>query len=153
METSSTLIGLAVLLIFMGPIIFVIIKSSTTEKRLKKNLQSMSSQNGISINTSEVIGNTLIGLDEDVHKLVFSYKNKLKDTFRMVDLNNTKECNITTFKESKHHLKRIALQLKGAETDEIIFYEEDDESSPATDAEVCLSRATYWEKMIRKQLQ
>ncbi|HBY69044.1 MAG TPA: hypothetical protein DEG69_15635, partial [Flavobacteriaceae bacterium] len=68
METSSTLIGLAILLLFMVPIVFVIIKSSSTEKKLKKSLQNLASQNGVTINASEVIGNTLIGLDENVHK-------------------------------------------------------------------------------------
>ncbi|PVW15100.1 hypothetical protein [Marixanthomonas spongiae] len=152
METSSTLIGLFILLLFMGPILFVIIKSSTTEKRLKKSLQRLSTQNGVSINTSEVIGNTLIGLDENVHKLVFSYKNKLADTFKTVDLNTVKECRVATFKERKQPLSRVALELKSpSATDEIVFYQEQDDSI-VTDAEVCLNRANYWEKIIKQQL-
>ncbi len=153
METSSTLIGLFILVLFMGPIIYVIIKSSSTEKKLKKGLQSLSSQNGVSINTSEVIGNTLIGLDENVHKLVFSYKNKLTDAFKTVDLNTLQECRVSTYKERKQPVSRVALELKGsATTDEIIFYEENDDSSPVTDVEVCLNRANYWEKMIKQQM-
>ncbi|RFN59129.1 hypothetical protein [Marixanthomonas ophiurae] len=153
METSSTLIGLFILLLFMVPIVFVIIKSSSTEKKLKKSLQNLSSQNGVTINTSEVIGNTLIGLDENVHKLVFSYKNKLAEAFKTVDLSTINECRVATFKERKQPLSRVALELRSpSATDEIIFYEENDDSSPSTDAQICLNRASHWEKIIKQQM-
>ncbi|UAB81887.1 hypothetical protein INR76_03775 [Marixanthomonas sp. SCSIO 43207] len=154
METSSTLIGLAIVLIFMGPIILIVIKSSSTEKRLKKNLQTLSSKNDVSIHTSEIIGNTIIGLDESIHKLVFSNTNRLTDAFKTVDLNTVKECKVTTFKESKKPITRVAIELiNSRDSHEIIFYEEDDESNPATDVAVCLNRANYWEKTINRQLR
>ena len=153
METSSTLIGLIIIVLFMGPIVYLILKSSAAEKKLKKSLQNLSSQNGISIDAVEIIGNTLIGIDKSIHKLVFSYKSKLEGTFKAVDLNTVRECTVTTFKERKQHVNRVALQLKSAtSTDEIVFYEENDDSSSATDAEVCLNRANYWKKMIKQQI-
>ncbi|HBY69043.1 MAG TPA: hypothetical protein DEG69_15630 [Flavobacteriaceae bacterium] len=77
----------------------------------------------------------------------------MTDTFKTVDLSTVNECRVATFKERKQPLSRVALELRSpSATDEIIFYEENDDSSPSTDAEVCLNRANYWKKMIKQQI-
>jgi hypothetical protein len=153
METSSIIIGITTALLFLGPIAYVIIQSASKEKRIKKTLEKLCATNEITLSSFEVLGNTVIGIDELHKKLIISNTKDLINKFEIVDLKNLKHCHAKTIVLKNKTIDVVELELIGDNfVKDIVFYKEDEEDNPITDSQICLNHAQKWEKTIQKQL-
>ena len=134
------------------PVLYVIFKSTSTEKRIKKVIIALGRAQNVSLKHLEVIGNTVIGLDENHHNLVLSNIKTPKETFQIVPVQSITSCTLKTIRIKNKSLDTVELELVGPELKkEIVFYEDNDESI-VMDAEVCLNAVQKWEKTINKNL-
>ena len=138
-------------ILFMAPILYVIINSFSTERKMKKQITAMYGGNKTSFTNFEVIGNTILALDGAAKKIIFSNTKNPKETYQLIDLNALQQCEIKTEKQKNKILDCVELELVGEGfSKEIFFYQENEEDSAATDAQICLEQARQWQKMINK---
>jgi hypothetical protein len=153
METISIELGLLFLVLFTMPVLYVIIKSAGGEKRVKKVIIALSKDQNLSLKNIEVIGNTIIGMDESHHNLVLSNRKNPKETFQIVPVRSITSCTLKTVRIKNKSLENVELELIGPKLKkEIVFYEDQDESI-VIDAEACLHEVQKWERAIKKNLQ
>lgn len=154
MEFSATLVGIIITLALLGPVIFLIMKSSGKDSKMKKFVSQLSQTNGINLKNIEVIGNCVIGLDEVSKKLVYtSYRNPSAD-FKIVDLQDVKDCRAKFIKENVTTLEWVGLEIvEKAGKLEIPFYNEHDENELAMNPFACLQDAKRWETTLRPLLK
>ena len=153
MDIISFELGILFLLLFMVPVLYIIYKSTSAQKRVKKEIQSLGKSQNLTLKNIELIGNTIIGIDENNHNLVFSNIKKPKESFQIVPVGAIKTCEVKTHRIKNKSLDMVELELKGPDLNkEILFYEEQDESI-VMDAEVCLHEVRKWEKTINQNLQ
>ncbi len=151
MDTASSLIGLGLLLVFIGPILVLIIQQNKQEKNTLKKLKTISRDNNLSPDITELLDNLLLGLDSKAHKLLIVNPGKNPE-YNILNLSEVKESRLLTqnHKNSEGRLNYISLNLFGAKSgkiDEIVFYDEEDKNS--IDAEASLVLARKWKNLIR----
>jgi len=160
MENASAIIGIALLALFVGPILFMIVNHSAKEKRTKKRLYSLAAENQMKLDQVEITNSLILGLDSKTKKfLVVDSKDQTK--YEVIDLKNVGQSFIAKSghqqkigDKSKLALTRIGLELlknnSKEKMKEIVFYDEDDNDS--MDADTQLFKATKWDNLIRKSL-
>ncbi len=154
MELNSTLIGIIVLLLIFIPVGYLIISSSGKNKKLKKTLADISKAKGINLRDIDVIGNLVIGLDDVSKNLVYASKLNLADDFKIVNLEEVKDCRVKSIKQGETSLDWVGLEVVGkAGKLEIPFYTELDETGLSRDPFVCLQDAKRWENAVRPLLK
>lgn len=152
MEFNSIAIGIVVLVLFTAPILYVIINSSKSDKKIKSQFNKLCTENGVSLTNYEVIGSAIIGLDATLKKVMYSTLKDLENHFQVVDLSLVKNCNVKTVQPKKKHLELVELELSGSKFhNEIIVYQEDDETLIA-DPQMCLHEVQKWEQLIKNNL-
>lgn len=160
MENASAIMGIALLALFVGPILFMIVNHSAKEKRTKKRLYSLAAENQMKLDQVEITNSLILGLDSNTKKfLVVDSKDQTK--YEVIDLKNVGQSFIAKSghqqkigDKSKLALTRIGLELlknnSKEKMKEIVFYDEDDNDS--MDADTQLFKATKWDNLIRKSL-
>ena len=160
MENVSAIIGITLLALFVGPILFMIVNHSAKEKRTKKRLYSLAAENQMKLDQVEITNSLILGLDSNTKKfLVVDSKDQTK--YEVIDLKNVGQSFIAKSghqqkigDKSKLALTRIGLELlknnSKEKMKEIVFYDEDDNDS--MDADTQLFKATKWDNLIRKSL-
>lgn len=153
MELSAALLGLIVVLLILVPIIIFFKNASGGDKKVKKNVLQLSETNGIHPKDVEIIGNCVIGVDEDSKKLVYtSLRNPMAD-FKTKDLTALKDVRAKTIKQSDKTLDWVGLEIvEKASKTEITFYNEHDENELADNGFVCLEIAKRWQNRLRPLL-
>lgn len=151
MDTASSLIGLGLLLVFIGPILILILQQKKQEKNTLKKIKTISKENNLNLETTEFSENLLLGLDSKAHKLLIINPGKNPE-YNILNLKEIKESRLFTknHKTSEGGINYISLNLFGTKNrkiDEIVFY--DDEDKNASDAETSLVLAKKWEKLIK----
>ena len=160
METSSTIIGLSLFVLFMGPIFYALYRQSLKEKRNKKALQNLAKSNNMNLDHIEISNALVLGLDKAQHKLLIlepanANQHQLIDlsevnktsvikrsvTFTENDKKSTKIIQISIELLSKSNHKRIS---------EILFYDED--GADNSDMETQLFTASRWNNLIQASL-
>lgn len=153
MDTSSILLGIALFLVFFGPILYIVVKGGNSEKKIKKIISSLCEEKGISVKNIEIIGNTILAMDATSGHLVFSNIENPKAHLQFILLQSLKDCRLKTIRPNKKRIDMIGLELVGEEfVKEVVLYREEEEST-ITDSQACLQTAMTWEKEIRKQLK
>lgn len=160
MENSSAIMGIALLALFVVPIIYMIVSQSTKEKKVNKRLHSLATEHNMKLDQIEITNSLLLGLDSTTKKfLVIDPTDHLK--YEVIDLKNIGQSVVT---KSGHQQKigdknKLALTHIGLEllknnskekVKEVIFYDEDDNDS--LDADIQLFIANKWDGLIRKNL-
>lgn len=154
MEFNSTLVGVIVLLLILIPVGYLIVISSGKNKKLKKSLMDLSKTKGINLKDIDVIGNLLIGLDDVSKNLVYTSKLNLANDFKVVNLQEVKDCRAKSIKQGDKTLDWVGLEVVGKSGKlEIPFYMEIDETGLSKDPFVCLQDAKRWENTLRPLLR
>jgi hypothetical protein len=160
MENASAIMGIALLALFVGPILLMIVNHSAKEKRTKKRLYSLAAENQMKLDQVEITNSLILGLDSNTKKfLVVDSKDQTK--YEVIDLKNVGQSFVAKSGQqqkigdkSKLALTRIGLELlknnSKEKMKEIVFYDEDDNDS--MDADTQLFQATKWDNLIRKNL-
>lgn len=153
MDTNVTLVGVIILLVIILPVLYMIFVSSGSEKKAKKTIMQLSQAKGANPQKMEVIGNTIIGLDDVSKKLVYSLKENPEKNFHIFDLAELKDCHARTQKLNDTTLSWVGLELVTTSgKHEISFYEDDSEDGHSRDPQVCLLDARRWADTIRPLL-
>jgi len=154
MHLNSAVIGIVIFILFFGPIIYAILQSANKEKKIAKTIKDLSKPQGINITNLEVIGNSVIGIDEVSKKLVLSNTKDLSANFEIIDLKTLKDCRTKSQRLKNKIVEFVELELVGQDfVKDVIFYTEDEEDTPVTDSSICLHQAEIWEKTIKSQLR
>lgn len=160
MENASAIMGIALLALFVVPIIFMIINHSAKEKKVKKRLHSLAAENNMKLDQVEITNTLLLGLDSNTKKfLVIDPKDHSK--YDVIDLKNVGQSVVAKVghqtkigNKNKLALTRIGLELlknnSKEKVKEVIFYDEDDNDS--LDADAQLFKANKWDDLIRKNI-
>ena len=160
MENASAIMGIALLALFVGPIIFMIVNHSAKEKRTKKRLYSLAAENQMKLDHVEITNSLVLGLDSNSKK--FLVVDPIDPSnFEVIDLKKVGQSVVAKTghqqkigNKNKLALTRIGLELlknnSKEKVKEIIFYDEDDNDS--LDADIQLFKATKWDDLIRKNL-
>ena len=153
MKIDSTLIGLIIVLLIFVPVLYMIISAAGKDKKIVNSLTKLSQAKGINLKDIDVIGNLVIGVDEGTKKLVYTSKRNLTDDFKIVDLEEVKDCRAKSVKVTDKTLQWVGLEIMEKQGKrEIQFYSETDESGLTKDPYVCLQDAKRWETALRPLL-
>ena len=154
MEFSATLVGIIVTLLMLVPVVFLIMSTSGKDKKVKKSVSQLSQSKGINLKTIDIIGNCVIGVDEVSKKLVYTSKRNPSADFKIVNMEDVKDCRAKTIKQNDKTLDWVGLELvEKTGRREIAFYNEHDENELSKDGFVCLQDAKRWENLIRPLLK
>ncbi|MEH6764062.1 MAG: hypothetical protein V7655_06150 [Aequorivita antarctica] len=154
MEFSSTLVGIIITVVMLVPVVFLIMNSSGTDSKVKKSVTKLSQSNGINLKTIDVIGNCVIGVDEVSKKLVYTSKTSPSADFKIVNMEDVKDCRAKSIKQTNKTLDWVGLEIvEKAGRLEIPFYNEHDENELSQDPFVCLQDAKRWENTLRPLLK
>lgn len=153
MKFDSTFVGIIIILLIFVPVAYMIINASGKNKKIAKLITELSQAKGINLKNIDVIGNLVIGMDEGTKKLVYSSARNLTGDFKIVNLEEVKDCRAKSVKESEKTLQWVGLELMDKQGKrEIQFYCETDESGLTKDPFVCLQDAKRWENTLRPLL-
>ena len=154
MEFSATLVGIIITLLMLVPVAILIMSASGKDKKVKKSVMQLSQTNGINLKTIDVIGNCVIGVDEVSKKLVYTSKTNPSADFKIINMEDVKDCRVKSIKQTDKTLDWVGLELvEKTGKREISFYNEHDESELSTDAFVCLQDAKRWESTLKPFLK
>jgi len=159
MDTSSIAIGVILMLLFVGPILYLIIKQNSKDKKKLNNLKALSAKNQMELDEVELTNGLMLGLDSKSKKLlVVEPKNNMQ--YDVIDLNKINLSHVSKKGQPKVNggkelsVTHISLELiknKPREiVTEIIFYDEDDNSSYNADTQMSL--ANKWDRLIRANI-
>ncbi|MDR5591433.1 hypothetical protein [Christiangramia sp. SM2212] len=156
MDKSSIMIGTFLLVIFMFPILYVLLKQKSREAKFKKELNKLASENGLVLDRFETFGHLSLGLDSTNKKLVV-IDPKSEIDHEVIDLKKVNKINLAkrtqkgeNRKERIIHLGIEIAEMNSPKLTEIVFYDEDDYES--TDAEIRLHEAKKWDDLLHKNL-
>lgn len=154
MELNATLVGIIITLLMLVPVVYLIMAASGKDNKVKKSVKQLSHTNGISIKNIDVIGNCVIGVDEVSKKLVYTTKKNPTADFKIVNMDQVKECRAKTVKNTEKTLDWVGLEIiEKSGKREIQFYNEHDENELSKDPFVCLQDAKKWENALRPLLR
>ena len=160
MDTASIIIGSVLLLLFVGPVLYVIWLQSLRDKKLLKILTEEGNRHNLKFDQTEVSNSLLLGLDSRQKKLVAiepdnEFKTTLVDLVKISDSRILKRVipNPSNFKD-REKIMQISIELmenSGVEkSSQILFYDEDGKDSE--DVGSRLTTAIKWEKLIKSSL-
>ncbi|WP_372919948.1 hypothetical protein [Salegentibacter sp.] len=156
MDTASTLIGLSLLVIFLGPIFYLILIENRKNIVGRQALLRIADANALQPKEIEVNTSVYLGLDARKKKLIYiNYTNK--NEFKVIDLNIVSNVNLETkdFPEKPGKINFISLKFTGKSksegNSELVFYDEYGENGD--DAEVQYNLARKWQKFIENCLK
>lgn len=155
MDVTSTLIGFGILLLFIGPIIYLIVNQNRKTNLRRKKLKEFAEENDLQLSETEIDPALLIGLDKTKKKLIFS-EPKNNYQYFIINLREISQVKIQTidFPEREGKMNFISLvftgKSKNQNTEKITFYDEHDDAAP--DSEVQYQLAKKWQNIIQNQL-
>ncbi|MFC6861789.1 hypothetical protein [Zunongwangia atlantica] len=149
MDVWNTLIGVALLILFIGPIAFAITTQKRKEKKKKETLINFAKTRGKNVNELEVLPILVLGVDSKRTSLFFT-----NDNIRInyIDLDQIADVRLSVLytEDPKRHIEQISLCFLPKNIEEaehkIIFYLESDEN--CIDPETDLYIAEQWRKRL-----
>ncbi|MDN3595847.1 hypothetical protein [Zunongwangia endophytica] len=160
MDTSSTIIGVGLLVLFIGPILFVLYRQGAKDMRNRKALKALAKEHNLNLDYTEISNSLVLGLDKNKHQLlVLEPINAMQH--QIIDLSQVTKSSIikrsVSFLENdtrKNKVIQISVELK-AKSDlkqitEILFYDEDGVEND--DMETRLFTASRWNDLIQASL-
>lgn len=154
MKFDSIFVGIIIMLVIFIPVAYMIISAGGKDKKVKKSMSKIAQAKGLNLNNIDIIGNLVIGVDENSKTLVYSSKASLDRDYKIVPLSEVKDCRTKTVKESDKNLQWVGLEImENQGKREIQFYCEVDENCTTKDPYVCLQDAKRWENTLRPLLR
>jgi len=154
MELNSALVGVIILLFIFVPIVYLIINAAGKDKKITKTVSQLAQNNGIQLKNVDIIGNCVIGIDDISKKLVHTSKRNPSADFKIINMEDVRECRAKSIKQNEKTLDWVGLELMGKNgSNEIPFYNEYDEFELSKDPFVCLQDAKRWETLLRPMVK
>lgn len=95
MDKSSIAIGIFLLILFIGPILYMILNQSRANRKRLKNLETLSLQNQMKLDQTELTNSLLLGLDSTSRKLIIVEPQNIVQ-YDIIDLSNVNSSSIFT---------------------------------------------------------
>jgi len=160
MENASVAIGIVLLLVFIGPILYLIFRQSAKEKLHVSSLKKISTDHQMQLDDMEINNLFLLGIDNNAKKLIIVEPQKNME-FKVIDLNNINESYISKktipvpgATKNRTAVTHISLELiknnPKQRVSEITFYDEDDNASLSAESQLFL--ANKWNDLIQRNL-
>ena len=160
METSSTIIGLSLFVLFMGPIFYALYRQGLKEKRNKKALQNLAKSNNMNLDHIEISNALVLGLDKAQHKLLI-LEPANANQHQLIDLSEVNKTSVikrsvsfTENEKRKTKIIQVSIELLSKSNHkritEILFYDED--GADNYDMETQLFAASRWNNLIQASL-
>lgn len=153
MSRETTLIGILLLLVFIGPVIFILFQQKLNQNKKRKILKNLSDQHNLFLDFQEITSLYILGLDSKTGKLLY-LQPESNEEYKLIELNDYTTCHLDFKETASSHKERIALKLgnkkKNFSPEEIIFY--DDESNTNMVSDVQFIIAKKWDKIIKDNL-
>lgn len=159
MDTASASIGIILMILFVGPVAYIIWQQSAKDRKRLQQLKMMEIQYNLNFDQVELSPSLLLGLDSAAKKLVvITTSGDLEQ--QVIDLNSIHRSCVkkvaaacSTGKE-KAAVKYVLLELLNGQAGngkQIVFYDEDRETG--YDVETQLSLANKWNILIKSHLK
>ena len=153
MSRETTLIGIILLLVFIGPVIFILFQQKLKQNKKRKILKNLSDEHNLFFDYKEITGLYILGLDSKAGKLVY-LQPEASDNYKLIELNENTTCHLDYKETANSHKELIALKIgnknKQLPQEQIIFY--DDASDTNMVSEVQFIIAKKWDKIIKDNL-
>lgn len=151
---NSVLVGIAILLIFMVPIVWVLFNSNKKLKSRKNLVKKLCEAQGIIVNDSTQVGNALIGVDFKNKKMFHTSLQNLESEFIVVPLDNL--TNLSLVEESypsKSSILHVNIVVDTKEAKHLLnVYDDRDQHLTVTDSKACSHDAKQWIAQVKPQL-
>lgn len=161
MDTSSTLLGVSLLLVFIAPVAIFLIREASFKKKNKMQFTLLAKQHNLHFNEIEFLPNLALGLDEMSKKLlVYSSGRTGRSIF--VDLTGITSTGISTtfdseetatgsFDEVSQIIMNLTQKTGEVAKEKIIFF--DREKDSLLQKEEFLKTAEKWHFLIEKAIK
>lgn len=159
MDNISLMLGIFLLVLFIFPIVYVLVKQHSKDSKNKNLLNKVAESNNLKLDHIENIGHTSLGLDSYAHKLVVLEFGDMEKA-RVIDLKAMDQIRVAkkieramqgdVRKERIIHLGLEFSNKNAAQATEVTFYDEDDYDS--TDADIRLHEANKWDALLHKNI-
>ncbi|HSI71052.1 MAG TPA: hypothetical protein VK941_12525 [Gillisia sp.] len=158
MDTASAVIGIILMILFVGPVAYVIWQQAAKDRKKLQQLKIVEQQNGLHLDQVELTPSLLLGLDSANKKLVVV--NSLKgNEQQVIDLANVYKSQLkksanpdnTGGKSAITHVSLELLNGRPGNTTQIIFYDEEEDTGH--DMATQLSLANKWELLLKPHLK
>lgn len=154
MEKGPLLVGVIVLLIFVLPISWAIIKSNKKVKARKSMIKMLCETNGILVDTSTQIGNALLGLDSLNKKLFYTCLHNMESNFKVISLDGVTSLNLIEENyPAKKNILHVNIAINTASENHLLsVYDDKDTNLIVTDPKACSHAAKQWIDTVKPQL-
>ena len=154
MERGPLLVGVIVLLIFVLPIAWAILRSNKKVNARKSLIKRLCESNGILADTSTQIGNALLGLDTLNKKLFYTCLQNIESNFKVISLDGVTSLNLIEENyPSKKNILHVNIAINtAAESHLLSVYDDQDSHLVVTDPKACSHAARQWIDLVRPQL-
>lgn len=154
MDTASASIGIILMILFVGPVAYVIWQQAAKNKQKLQQLKKIEQEYKLKLDQVELTPSLLLGLDSASRKLVVvntlkNYEQQVIDLGKVYRSKVTKSTNAENSAQESA-LKHVSLELlngRPGNTTQIIFYDEDEDTG--YDAGTQLLLANKWELLIK----
>lgn len=149
MEVSTTLMGLLLLALFMGPILYIIIRNKSKEKKRLQEFLKIGASHQMQLDVYEIMKHTAIGLDSKTRQLLVMPIDAPAKA-KIISLEGYRHSEVKTEikrEDNYTYIQRVHIAItSGNKMDEIIFYDETVDN--VMEAEVQLAVAKKWQNTL-----
>ncbi len=158
MDTASASIGIILMLLFVGPVAYIIWQQGAKDRKRLQQLKLAEKQFELKFDTLDLSPSLLIGLDSAGKKLVV-INTYLDSGPQVIDLKKIHRSNVKKVAEDdnarnkKGYCKLVSLDFHNGlpgNTTSIVFYDEEQETG--YNMETQFSMAIKWDKLIKPHL-
>jgi hypothetical protein len=154
MKISVILVSVLLFAAIFLPLAYLVTISARTETKIKKSLKKFGEENKLSLETVTLHGNLILALDRIHKKLVFTTRKTILSNVQIIDLPMLSECQIRTLRNKGKNLEWVSLELTDQHSKQnIVFYEEQQDSGPVVDPMASLNEAEKWKNIIQPLLK
>ncbi|MBW2961658.1 hypothetical protein [Mesonia aestuariivivens] len=148
MDTSSIIIGVFFLVLFMAPLIFIILKQKKFQHKYQQKLKEVAKTNSLNLTSTEINYWSFLGFDQ-VKKVLLLGDTYHPEHIEQLSLSEIHHSQLIAPGKKTSEIKEIKVKLSGHfGVKEIVFYKDEDNIS--ADAAVYLNTAKKWLGTIQK---
>ncbi|MCR9182329.1 MAG: hypothetical protein NXH73_05335 [Flavobacteriaceae bacterium] len=159
MDLVSIELGIAMLLLFVVPIVYAVTNQSRKEKKTIKKVETLCGLGNIKLTSSAILHTLFIGIDENSKTLVTSTVPVKEEHIDVFPLKEVKSCSLIKIQIPKpgqpnaSTIEKVAIEIsfkdKLRKNHQIIFFDDEIGIEPL----VSLNQASSWLTLIQDNLK
>ena len=153
MDTTTTLMGLGLLMAFLAPVGYLLIEQKISLRKKEKAIQKIAAEHNLILTEIDFLPDLALGIDMDKRKFL-SVPHSKKAHVKLIDLGLIQKCEVSkeynknSVSSNLDEVREIILNinLKNRPAEQLLFYTEEDH--PVTEKEMRLAKAGKWQKIL-----